>query len=612
MIIHLDSNFRNRALYPNPSSYTIEINGTPPPNTIFYDGRGCFLTDNQIIFSFYFFKNSPVIPYTNYSNNSIVINICQVPNLQCYMHIYSTTSQNYFIGYTVQDQITKYSSAVTMSFRTGNQFTLVLQNSITSETTGNCVIINPSLTLGNNLLINGYSIFNQIPNIGYYLNDGIDNFSAIFNLTTGLETNILSVDKPFRNITFNPISNKNGIGYTVSVGDYIIVLNNRPSKERVTNISFTVLEMFPIGLKDFKVVSSNFLPNQVQVGDLFESIFGNNLDSVFQHQDDYFVINKNALFNGGPRKMVLQVYKILRDEIIYIIQNPGNDISTYNEYKFEKIGDSTKSLTILCTATSFCVKVDKDAQFLDHKNFMVYFVNFFLAVPFYSVITKVQYDIIYMENPPFLNLDDVFVSLDSQLIYNRIGCIQYFSFYPNLVMPLSNTVQSCYKVRLSSITLPNLPICGTKFLLADYPYVLVSFGNITSTNVDGRSGTNNIGTIWSNNPFANSATFMCAIANIRSPDIIKFVVVRSAQVVSMKLNLSENLRFSVYLPNGTLIKYSKKFEINVEEQSFNSTKVCTDDESLTQADSEFDGYTKVFPYNDDLSITATFVLVQVS
>jgi hypothetical protein len=157
-----------------------------------------------------------------------------------------------------------------------------------------------------------------------------------------------------------------------------------------------------------------------------------------------------------------------------------------------------------------------------------------------------------------------------------------------------------------------MPICGTKFLLADYPYVLVSFGNITSTNVDGRSGTNNIGTIWSNNPNANSATFMCAIANIRSPDIIKYVVVRSAQVVSMKLNLSENLRFSVYLPNGTLIKYSKKFEMNVEEQSFNSTKVCTDDESLTQADSEFDGYTKVFPYNDDLSITATFVLAQVS
>jgi len=528
------------------------------------------------------------------------------------MHVYSTTSQNYFIGYIVQDTVTKYSSAVTMSFRTGDQFTLVLKNSITSDTTGNCVIINPSLTLGNNLLINGYSIFNQIPNVGYYLNDGIDNNSAIFNLTTGLETNILSVDKPFRNITFNPISNKNGIAYTVSVGDYIIVLNNRPSKERVTNISFTVLDMFPIGLKDFKVVSSNFLTSQVQVGDLFQSIYGSSLDPVFQHQDDYFVINKNALFNGGPRKMVLQVYKILRDEIIYIVQNPGNDISTYNEYKFEKIGDPSQILTILCTATSFCVKVNSNAQFLDHKNFMVYFVNFFLAVPFYSVITKVQYDIIYMENPPFLNLDDIFINLDSQLIYNRIGCIQYFSFYPNLAMPLSNTVQSCYKVRLSSITLPNLPICGTKFLLADYPYVLVSFGNITSTNVDGRSGTNNIGTIWSNNPFANSSTFMCAIANIRSPDIIKFVVVRSAQVVSMKLNLAENLRFSVYLPNGTLIKYSKKFEINVEEQSFNSTKVCTDDESLTQADSQFDGYTKVFPYNDDLSITATFVLAQVS
>jgi hypothetical protein len=73
MIIHLDSNFRNRALYPNPSSYAIEINGTPPPNVFIKDGRGCFLTFNQVIFSFYYFKKSPIIPFISYSNNYIVI-----------------------------------------------------------------------------------------------------------------------------------------------------------------------------------------------------------------------------------------------------------------------------------------------------------------------------------------------------------------------------------------------------------------------------------------------------------------------------------------------------------------------------------------------------------
>jgi hypothetical protein len=161
-----------------------------------------------------------------------------------------------------------------------------------------------------------------------------------------------------------------------------------------------------------------------------------------------------------------------------------------------------------------------------------------------------------------------------------------------------------------------LPLCGTKFLLADFPYVLVTFGNLTSTNIDGRSGTNNIGTIWSNNPYANSATFMCAIANIRSPDIIKYVVIRSAQVATIKLNLGENLRFSVYLPNGTLIRYSKRFEINAQNtfHSFTPSLSCVDQGlSLTQTgDSENEVHTQVFSYIDELSITATFVLNQLS
>jgi hypothetical protein len=611
MIIHLDSNFRNRSLYPNPSSYAIEINGTPPANVFIKDGRGCFLTDNQVIFSFYFFNKSRSIPYTSYSNNSIVIDIEKVPHLQTYLQVYSTISQNYFVGYIVQDQVTLSSSTIRLSYRVGTQFTLILENSITKAITGTLKLINPSLTLGNNLLINGYSIFNQIPNVGYYFNDGINNFSILFNLTKGLETNILTVDKPYRNVTFNPQSKNSQQPFTVDKGDYIIVLNNRQEKDRITNLSFQVLDLFPVGLKDYTIVSKNFTAQDVQVGDLFESQYGDNVGSVFPKNKDYFVITKASLLAAGPKKMILRVSKILLEEIVFVIDNPGNDIERYQQYTFQKIGDPSKTLIVRSTGVSFSVKVTQDAQFLDHKNFMVYFINFFVAVPFYTVITGVESFIIFLENPPFLQLTDIFINSESQLIYDRIGCIQYFSFFPNLVMPLSNTPQSCYQVRLSSITLPNLPLCGTKFLLADFPYILVTFGNLTSTNIDGRSSTNNSGSIWSNNPKANSATFMCAIANIRSPDIIKYVVIRSAQVVSMKLNLGENLRFSVYLPNGTLIRYSRRFEINPQQQSFTPSLSCTDDMSLTTSDPEnTSAHTQVYSYIDELSITATFILNQ--
>ncbi len=610
MIIHLDSNFRNRALYPNPSSYAIEINGTPPPNVFIKDGRGCFLTFNQVIFSFYYFKKSPIIPFTSYSNNSIVIDVIQVPNFQTYLQVYSTICQNYFVGYIVQDQKTMKSSTIRLSFRDENKFTLILENSITKESVGNLVLINPSLNLGNNLLINGYSIFNQIPNVGYYFNDGINNLSIIFNLTKGLETNILTVDKPYRNITFNPKSKNSQKPFTVENGDYIIVLNNRQEKEQITSISFEVLDLYPTGLKNFTIVSENFFPDAVKVGDVFESEYGINTNSVFRKINDYFQITERALISSGPKKMLLRVDKIINDKIVYIIVNPGNEIDRYKEYTFSKVGDPDKILVIRSTWTSFSVKVKENAEFLNGKNFMVYFITFFVSVPFYSVITGVQANLLFLENFPFLNINDIYIDNDSIVIYNRIGCLQYFSFFPNLAMPLANTQNSCYQVRLSSISLPNLPLCGTKFLLADFPYILVTFGNLTSTNAEGRSGTNNIGTIWSNNPNANSATFMCAIANIRSPDIIKFVVIRSAQVVTLKLNLGENLRFSVFLPNGTLIRYSQRFEINPQGQSFTPSLSCNDDMSLTQTGNTEN--TKVFSYIDELSISATFILNQLS
>jgi hypothetical protein len=132
--------------------------------------------------------------------------------------------------------------------------------------------------------------------------------------------------------------------------------------------------------------------------------------------------------------------------------------------------------------------------------------------------------------------------------------------------------------------------------------VLVAFGNATDTNILGRGGTNNINTIYSNDPNAQNATFLCAIANIKSPDIIKYVVVKSQQVVTIKLNFGQNLRFSVYLPNGKLLSFTNSFEV-AYQQFYVVSNNCDTNTSLTK-----DSNSRVFAFDEEVSISATFFI----
>ena len=114
---------------------------------------------------------------------------------------------------------------------------------------------------------------------------------------------------------------------------------------------------------------------------------------------------------------------------------------------------------------------------------------------------------------------------------------------------------------LAFISLPNLPICGLKVLLADIPYVFLNLSNQSSTS-------ESIGTLYSNNPNALHATFMCPISNIRNPDTIKYVVVKSPQKFLLKLKPNDDLFVRVTLPNGVLLRFS---------QTLSETDLCISD-----------------------------------
>ena len=106
----------------------------------------------------------------------------------------------------------------------------------------------------------------------------------------------------------------------------------------------------------------------------------------------------------------------------------------------------------------------------------------------------------------------------------------------------------CYEIDLISLTLPNASLL-TGSRISFYPYVYVEFANATSPNGASRE------LIYSNNPSSKNALFLVATPNQVAPLLSTFVTLSGggmSQVVKFKPN--DNLRFSVYLSDGTLFK----------------------------------------------------------
>jgi hypothetical protein len=115
--------------------------------------------------------------------------------------------------------------------------------------------------------------------------------------------------------------------------------------------------------------------------------------------------------------------------------------------------------------------------------------------------------------------------------------------YNGSIVSQNQTV--CCEVSLISMTLPNLPL-STGSRIAFYPFVYVEFINATSP-----SGASSQ-IIYSNNPQSNKALFMAAVGSVSNPGQQTFVNLSgSGMTQTIKFKPNDNLRFSVYLPDGS-------------------------------------------------------------
>lgn len=103
----------------------------------------------------------------------------------------------------------------------------------------------------------------------------------------------------------------------------------------------------------------------------------------------------------------------------------------------------------------------------------------------------------------------------------------------------------CYEIELLHVILPNILLdSGVGGTIAYYPFVYVQF---TNSNINQRN------MIISNNPNASKALFKAAVDDVSDPTKASFVKIDgdgTCQTVKFKPN--DNMKFSVFLPNGEL------------------------------------------------------------
>lgn len=111
---------------------------------------------------------------------------------------------------------------------------------------------------------------------------------------------------------------------------------------------------------------------------------------------------------------------------------------------------------------------------------------------------------------------------------------------------ITQSQMTCHEMTVMNLILPNKIINSPQGLLTSaYPYVFLELSNETMPSGHNRA------LVYSNNPSAVRATFVCSISDVNNPETTRFIKINSdgaAQV--LKFSPYDNLRLRVTLPSG--------------------------------------------------------------
>ncbi len=582
MIIQLDSNFRDYARYPYSTDYVVTVNGTPPDDLHANDVRSSYLSSEYIRYAYRWIGKSEIDsnPLSQIPNDSLALQF--IPRSSRTALIIPSSidefkiQNDYFVGLIFWNETNKLSANVIQySFST---LTLTFDSDIFEEyicnvqldeihnidpaNIQNGYLINPSTHAGKNLLLLGTTRFSSAIDSKLVLVKGLNSELYITNVTKNWTTEIISIEGQFRNV----------------------IVKSIPSYES----------------NDFFIVTLKPATNQLQ------SRMGPFLDGIqnFQYMSSSGPLVPRETFVEKNKGVILEVLHMNEKTPEFILVHPGNLVSV-GTLTLTSLSH-TKTLTIQVTLVGSGIIFEPNiilqtTRQLERKT-LLSIVNPIENDILYFVILEKKDNILYLDINALVygNLERIF--LREKIFYGYL--IPYYTVFPNVVVPFTtyqNTV--CCLVRLVSLSLPNLPVCGFNIRLADFPYVLIAFSNAQGTVSEIQSQ------ISSNVPSVTNCNFVCPISNIKNPDL-NFVSITTKQYAIFKFKPRDSLRFQVLLPNGEVLKYSRSgvnflllenLETNFSERQEFCVPLNVPLNPVTSATTKM-----VYPYNLNNNLNAVF------
>ena len=532
MIIQLDSNFRNYEEYPYSSEFILPINNKPSDVKRLSDVRSTNLTRDYLKFYYKWIGNSSFNnPISKIKNDTLIIKYIPIsPNKCIYIPESSTNNytkkNDYFIGTIFWSELTNLSASI-IDYNTyvmtmeSDVFDIYFENLCLDDVKNPNVsstlfelegyVINPSIHQKTNLVILGSPLFlSSVQNQGIL--KGINKNQIIENVTKNWSRKIKKVENN-RNIILEEVPSYDS-------NDFFIVWDSDYKKKYEL-----INEPFINGVRDFEIVES---------------------DSGFKNGD---IVKYNDL--------TMEVLEVNNEGIIKILKivYPGNDILEKDITLTDEIREVKINVSLIGNGIILNVN-----EFIDIQNYMICVVSIEQNEVFYYSIYEKKDNIIYLD----INDEQLNIIKNNYTIPNNVYSyfIYFESVLPNLntpIIPYQNLV--CTEMKIISISLPNLPVCGYNIRLADFPYLLLSVCNSNGQSCEIKQN------LISNIQTSQKSNFLLPIANVRNPEL-NFVTLTTRQKAIFKFSPRDSLLFRIFLPNGQLLKF------NVFEKTSNFRFIC--------------------------------------
>jgi len=595
MILQIDSNYRNYLIYPNASQFELNINGAAQEERQDNDVRGTFTTPYFAHYAYSWIgnTNSPImLGNAEVENDSLLVNIVPISTNSFLLleiegvHLPIVFGNDYFMGLLLYYQ--GFSSKI-ISYDKNNRNGLVesdlfieysysccLKDANIHELKKQAYIINPSYYWEKNLVILGSSSSLLVGGqLQYLLSKGISTDLFIENVSKKWKRKVVSVLDTYKNIVVSSIP-------SYSSNDFFVVWKNEYSYlyESKHLLFYHCISSFMIQDSSVGIKKGDTLKNSA-------------------HDIECIVLEVDTKTRKVTKiKLILPGKNLEWNQSVKVVLERDNEILFCQ---------------LLVQGITNCLVLDNDVEI---SNKIPFFPPNLFFIGIADVIGQRLFYLYYQkqeQNEIFFSINEVDAAYLNTIVYpiwNRFSI--FFISYQNIIPTINVPLQAydnrvCYEMELLNICLPNLPVCGFNILLSDFPFLIVALsnGNGQSSNIQN--------VITTNNPNVFHSNFIVTIANIVSPNIVKFVCIKNKQRTSIKFTFRDSIYFSVLLPNGSLLQFSRGVLPSTSADVFSSPFpiTCSSlDYALNKKYSPNDR--QIFANEIQNSITATFQLTEIS